>query len=133
MARTIIESIKKLTNNLKKNQRICILVDRRWRINCKTFDAFNKLIQYRDNNNGNDIDDEVGRVPKESSWITKGWFDNKNDNNKHKELKANFYNNEHDTIYVYQPNLTRAKKKSYHEFKDNFCEQTLLYPTKQCI
>eukprot|EP01084_Bolivina_argentea_P263708 446430_1 len=51
MARTIIESIKKLTNNLKKNQRICILVDRRWRINCKTFDAFNKLIQYRDNNN----------------------------------------------------------------------------------
>ena len=158
MTKQIIKIISKLTNNFtKKNQRICILIDRRWRIKTKKFDAFNKLRNYGNQTPTNDIIDDGtegggGPMPptkhkKSSSWFgTKGFFgggsdgyDNDNNNDDENNINNNdnndFYNARYDTIYVYQPDLTKENKqnKSYHEFNNDYCHETLIYLTKSCI
>ena len=144
MAKQIIGFIKKLTNNFKKrNQRICIVIDRRWRIKTKKFSAYNKLRNYGRELRSEEGEPEPKKPPSGWGWSFSG-KNKKNDNNKEQKenndnndnkdgFDADFYNVKHDTIYVYQADLLKKSNRSYHEFKEDYCHETLIYLTKLCI
>eukprot|EP01084_Bolivina_argentea_P170854 296035_1 len=102
ITKNIIKHIKTITNNFTKtNQRICILIDRRWRINCEKFNAYKKLRDYKSISTYS----ETGWA--NGSWFTKDGYTA----NTYTTGNKDFYNSKYDTIYVYQPNLSQKKKK----------------------
>eukprot|EP00484_Ammonia_sp_Unknown_P029389 CAMPEP_0197031820 /NCGR_PEP_ID=MMETSP1384-20130603/10686_1 /TAXON_ID=29189 /ORGANISM="Ammonia sp." /LENGTH=897 /DNA_ID=CAMNT_0042461395 /DNA_START=26 /DNA_END=2719 /DNA_ORIENTATION=+ len=140
MKKRIVDHIKKITQNFTRtHQRICILIDRRWRLKDEKFDASKKLRQFYSEVSANDDDgdDDIfdgaeGFTPKETK---KSWFGGggKSTTSSAPWDKHAFYRAKADTIYVYQTNLKKRSNASYHEFNEQYCHETLIYLTKQCI
>ena len=152
-----------LSLNKKQYQRITIVIDRRWRINSRKHCLYNKLRCVHTNeiynhkiiNQGtydyNEYLNDPGLTQKS------GVFDQDDDDDDDDDdfvnsgglfgndgTQIDFTQNEYksflgsktdkitnDTIYIYQPNP--PSKRKLNEFDSNFCHETLMYLTKQCI
>ena len=128
MCKTIVAHVKKLTHNFtRSHQRIVMVVDRRWRIQSRKFDAFRKLREF----GGDVVDDGAGAEG------SRGGRRDKPRSLESELAKHAFYKRRADAVYVYQVELkVKGKQKassSQSSFSTQYCHETLIFLTKQCL